>query len=172
MELPPKRTDARTVDSLVQLLRGAEIDADRIGAQNEQNAREGLPKRLDLEDTGIFTSLEGHAVQVIPNGSTNSLGKFVGATGFSCDLNMASVVTQGDVRSEFLRAVHKHDAPHVDELLLTVGGPDRDGYTYPSEEMFGALLASEMDLSIEAQHIRRVTVHTWGSGSIIDFPVR
>lgn len=55
------------------------------------------------------------------------------------------------------------DADGSDWLLISAGAPDKRGITYPSEEALAEfLLAHPHDLP-ELTHLKRVTLHLWGS---------
>ena len=77
-----------------------------------------------------------------------------------------------DIHSELQRLVSGHDNGKIDELLVVVGGPNRDGICFPAEHIFGPWLKENPVASLAAQHISRVTAHVWLSGDVLDLPLR
>lgn len=72
---------------------------------------------------------------------------------------------------ELQRLIAAHDNQDVQDLLVTVGGPDAGGLGYLSEEvLMDFLLAAPLAVP-RPSHIATVTLHFWSSGRIVEvFP--
>jgi hypothetical protein len=55
-------------------------------------------------------------------------------------------MSENDLRDEINRLVERHDRAAIDHLVLSLGGPDRDGLKYPSESAAVADLVPESGL--------------------------
>ncbi len=78
---------------------------------------------------------------------------------------------ESELHGEAQRIVTAHDKPEIEHLLITVGGPDIDGIRYPGEEILGAFVAEGPSLTIEAEHLRSVTMHLWSAAEVIEVEV-
>jgi hypothetical protein len=78
----------------------------------------------------------------------------------------------GAVQTELQRLVSDHDRGSVDELLVVIGGPNKEGISFPGEYIFGLWLREHPPQPLTARHISRVTVHAWADGDSFDLPLR
>ncbi|KND27289.1 hypothetical protein IQ64_45385 [Streptomyces stelliscabiei] len=78
---------------------------------------------------------------------------------------MTFEVTQEATFEELSRVIGQHDQENIDHLLITVGGPDREGYIYPGEE-FLCRFAQEYRPS--CTYLRRVTLHSFMTGEVTE----
>lgn len=69
---------------------------------------------------------------------------------------------------EFNRLIQKHDKQKINELLITVGGPDRYGNIHPSEKaILDFILQYDRSLNYQFAYLKRIFVHEWATGKII-----
>jgi hypothetical protein len=64
--------------------------------------------------------------------------------------------------------VADHDQPGYDHLLVTIGGPDRDGLAYPGEELLGSEMLREPPRLAKPDHLSKVILHSWELGGITE----
>lgn len=167
--LPPKRGDKQALKKIVQSI--AEFPDRRQEIANLTNAimaQGGMPERLPLD---ILTGqapddLASFSINRVPDGSL--AGAFYEETGFECALGMSFEVTHDSTFAELSRVIGQHDQEGIDHLLITVGGPDREGYVYPGEEF---LHRFARDHRPTCTHLRRVTLHSFMTGEITDLVI-
>lgn len=166
-ELPPKRSDINAVEALVETLRSAELNRERITGVSREISQEGFPQRFPEGGAAIFWTPDGQAgFQIVPVNSGELGGEFAEQTGFACELSMSTEVRESQVREEYRRLVEQHDQTGTDHLLITLGAPDRSGVRYPAEEQLLSLITEDVVTVDRTNHIRTVTLHAWGSGTI------
>lgn len=167
--LPPKRQDTRTVDALLKCMREAHVDRERMQEVAAQIAREGFPKQFPEGGSAIFSTPDQEAgFTVVPSTAESLFGPFVQEAGFACELSMSTEVRESQVRTELERLIRKHDTVGNNRLLITIGGPDRDGLRYPAEEQMMAFVTAEMIQSTPVKHLTRISLHTFASGALAE----
>ena len=82
------------------------------------------------------------------------------------------MVEEGRIRMELQRLVSDHDNGEINQLLIVIGGPNRDGVCFPAEQALSLWLKEGAVEPVSAQHLSQVTAHTWISGEIFDIPVQ
>jgi len=167
--MPPRRTDLQLTQELAAMLSKTTIDRVLMRKVAEDISKTGFPRTFppgypifqfpDNEGGFVVSELE----------QTSSNNEFLGKMGLDCVLQTAVVVDGPLVMSEVLRLIEQHDKPEIDWLILTIGGPDVDGWSYPGEDVMFELVSSA-DLVI-AFHLKRVTVHRWSTGECTELQV-
>ena len=161
-QVPPKRGDRAALREIVQSIANFP-DRRREIVEFAQSAfsQGGLPAQLPIDVmTGRSeTNLASFVVNVIPDGQLN--GEFYEATGFECSLSMSFEATRANTFTELERIVKKHDQEKIDHLLVTIGGPDREGYIYPGEQLLYEL-AQEYKPAVT--HLSKITLHSFMTG--------
>lgn len=66
------------------------------------------------------------------------------------------------------RRVQVKDREGSDWLLISAGAPDQNGNLYPAEEALADLLFANPVQLEPLAHLKRVTIHSWGSGQAVD----
>lgn len=129
-------------------------------------ARQGLPAQWP-DALALFWTEDGSAgFRVVPVNRSPVAGGGAQLGPVVCQLHMTTSISLSEVRAELARLIKKHDNAETEHLLITFGGPDRNGFRYPSEEAQADMLTSEVISSEEAKWLRRVTIHVWTSGAI------
>lgn len=170
-DLPPKQSDHDAAQDLIDLMRSTRFDRAEVERLYGEMAATGMPHTFppSYPIRNLPQNEAGFAVSVLP--PTSQPSEFRGQTGFECSLQTSVVVSVSTIMREVGRLVGKHDKQGVDWLGLSVGGPDASGWSYPGEDaMFGLIAARQIPL--DAQHIRRITLHRWLTGESIDLAVR
>jgi hypothetical protein len=169
--LPPKERDEEALTAaLLASLDGASVDYD---ASAEVLAG-GPPQVGDQLPPGVI------ATGLLPDGSAGFIANVLADPRsnpqiaqdrpLGLDLQMSRQLTKTSVTAMLQKAVDNHDKGSIDWLLFTAGGPDRDGWRYPGEEM-GASFAISQGVELAATHIRRVSLHLWGSARTAELQV-
>jgi hypothetical protein len=149
--LPPKQGDQETVDQLITLLEGAEIDRAAIAAATAEIMMSGFPQHLP-EATMPRQTADGSAgVHIAPQaeGWASATGTpFATALGFECGLAMSTTWVVSDFDAELQRVLVQHDQPEIQQALVTIGGPDKAGIRYPGEDVLVDFLSTPRPLAI------------------------
>jgi hypothetical protein len=170
-ELPPKRWDDAVVQPLLDAMASCQVDRERLARLTEEIARRGFPEVMPpVIATGQTADGRAGFVANPLLGPLEGI-RFSTGLGFEVELHRPSEVTATRARESFDRVVNSHDRPEIDHLLVTAGGPDRNGYLYPGEEALGAFLVKDESLVARAQHLRKVTVHLWFMREIVEVPL-
>lgn len=168
---PPRRSDDELIEPLLTLMDGERVDHAKAARVAQQAATSGFPDqfptgimaggRLPDGEAGFFANpVYDPAVHDVPKEGPLTVG-----------LHKTEHFTISQARELLQRLVSKHDKPEIQHLLVTAGGPDRDGLRYPGEEMLAHFVIEQPDLHVNAIHLKRVTLHLWGQASIHDVTV-
>jgi hypothetical protein len=167
--LPPRATDLPAVQDLIEALKSAEIDRDKIARTKADLTAHGFPETLPKEGFGIFDK-GSFGFQVDPDDNWQPRDLLSDRLGFDVSLHFSLMIK--DVRTELQRLVSKHDNGRINQLLVITGSPNGDGVYFPAEQILGVLLQEEPIQPVSAQHISQVTAHNWISGEVFDLPVQ
>jgi hypothetical protein len=94
--------------------------------------------------------------------------KFFVATGFEVGFGLHTAHRPQEIWGELLKLVARKDRVGNDHLIITVGGPDRNGYAFPSEEYLAGLACRLDRPTPKLKHLSKVWVHFWSSGLILE----
>ncbi len=94
--------------------------------------------------------------------------------GFELAFVYNSVHRMSSLVSEWQRLINQHDKPGIQDLLFTVGGPDRSGFVHPADALLFDFMQSDPSADVtERLHLKRVLVHYWATGKILQmYPER
>lgn len=124
----------------------------------------GLPAHAP--DLGIEYTKAGWGFYATPFLLAAPVSPFFGRMGFELAFVYTSRHSISSLWQECERLIQQHDKPEINDLIFTVGGPDRAGFIHPSEEVV-------LDFMLEApsqpstNHLQRVIIHGWETGRII-----
>jgi hypothetical protein len=165
---PPRATDHSIVAEIVDALAQVEVDREEIAKLTTNIAAHGwpetFPKGFAVVDKQHF------GFQVTPVDGWQPSNALSEQLGFDLSLSYPLIIT--DIRAELQRLVSGHDNGKIDELLVVIGGPNRDGICFPAEHIFGPWLRENSIEPLTAQHISRVTAHIWLGGDVLNLPLR
>jgi hypothetical protein len=149
------------------------VDRDRIARTNAEISEQGLPENARdlIEGLGIVDN-DRFGFQIVPVDSWQPRDQLSAKLGFNVLLSLPRMIKEKDVRTELQRLVSKHDNGRINQLLVIIGGPNRDGVSFPAEYTLVSWLKEEPIGPVLAQHIEQVTVHSWIGREIFDIPVR
>ncbi|MEU9912404.1 hypothetical protein [Streptomyces sp. NPDC051001] len=168
-DLPPTRGDRRSIKKIVQAISDFPDRRQELAQLSNSIVAQGrMPEHLPIE---IMTGeapggLAAFNVNLVPEGSL--AGPFYEATGFECALGMGFELTHESTSSELSRIIEDHSQESIDHLLVTVGGPDREGYVFPGEEF---LYRFAQEYRPTRTTLRRITLHSFMTGEITDLEI-
>jgi hypothetical protein len=159
---PHKHSDETAINALMRALAEYEPKTDQLWRPGGTPPPETAPD-LPLSDTPAGASF--YAVP-ITNAAPSTILFTIG--GFELGLAYSTLITARGAWDEIQRLVDGHDKPGVDLLVITAGGPDVRGNLFPAEEALARFVASNpLGLSGPPDHIKRVVLHTWGTGEAL-----
>lgn len=158
----PGPKEKAKVEAIVSALADYQVDRERmlgpLGAP--------LPDRLP--DHGLDQTVPGTTFYALPMMGAVPATPFFMRTGFELGMVFSTTHDAASVEGEIGRLVEKHDKPGIDHLLITAGGPNRDGFVFPTEEYLISLFAGPSLALPTTQHLSEVTLHLWANGTIIE----
>lgn len=123
---------------------------------------------LEAPDLGIATTPAGWQFYATPILVAAPLSVFFTKMGFELAFVYPTEHTPEEGWQEVARLVQQHDRAEINDLVITVGGPDRMGTIHPAEEaVFDFMLDSSYAVSPVLQYVGRVFAHGWETGRII-----
>jgi hypothetical protein len=153
---PPKKSDQETLDALAYALAAYEPRIEELRAVGDR-IPEQAPE-LPLDEVG---GAKFYAMPLL--GAAPTSGMFMMA-GFEIGLAYSALFTAKDAWAELQRRVTQHDKPGVEQLLITAGGPDKNGIIYTAEEVLAVFALDNPDAISPTEHIKSVVLHCWGTG--------
>jgi hypothetical protein len=163
--LPPRAAEAQAAEAIVTALaqyvpdvRATEIPSGEVPQQ--------------APDLGIAQTDFGCSFYAVPMRGAAPASRFFATTGFELALAFQTLVTHADALRTLEKVISDHDRAGVDHLLVTAGAPDVRGATFTSEQfILDFLIEQGLVLTSARQHLRKVALHVWGEGRIIEiFP--
>jgi hypothetical protein len=157
--LPPRPADRPAIEAIL-----AALDAYRPGHD--------VPLATELPDSmpaiTFAGTTDGARFYAVPMINALPLSLFFAATGFELGLAYSTTHTAQDGWDEIMRLVADHDRPGVDHLLVSVGAPNSKGMSYLAECFLLDFMLAQPHVLTPPVHIRRISVHSWPSGSIVE----
>jgi hypothetical protein len=99
--------------------------------------------------------------------------EFYMRTGFELSLAFQTQHAIDDAWVELARLVEQKDKPTIQNLIVTVGGPNRRGLAYPSSQLLFNLALETGLPALAPKHLEEVIVHSWGTGLVVQaYPPR
>jgi hypothetical protein len=168
-ELPPKARETDAVVAITEALTEEIPLAPAAEVEPAEAPPEFPGEQLGIRNVGLPGSDFECGFYSVPMRGAAPAGTFFARTGFEIGLSYQTTQTRTAAREELLRLISEHDKPEVNHLLISAGAPNRAGLTFISEAYVLDFLLSGPDLAIPApSHIKRVLIHFWGLGRIIE----
>lgn len=121
--LPHSARDAAAIEEVAEALADYPVDVTTLRSAAE------LP-RFNLERSGTRSGCTFYAAPMVgPLPDTS----FFASTGFELGIGYQTSHDSHSLWRELGRLIERHDQPSIDHLLVTVVGPDRNGFAFPSE---------------------------------------
>lgn len=128
----------------------------------------GMPP-IAPDNLNINTTFSGWSFCATPFLLSAPVSSFFNRMGFDLSFVYTTRHTASEVWSELSRRINQHDKPEINDLVFTIGGPDRNGFIHPSEEaIFDFMLLHPCSIP-QPQHLQRVFAHGWETGRIVQF---
>jgi hypothetical protein len=157
--LPPREADRTTADAVAEALAAYAFDPAATTVA-------GGPLPDPMPDIGIEQTDFGFGFSGTPlRGSLPDSPTFA-ALGFEFMLAYQASYTRAEVRDALEALIIKKGDTPTSDLLITVGGPARDGFCYPADEFF-CTFALDSPLDVKVPSLHRVCVHHWSTGRIV-----
>jgi hypothetical protein len=161
MTLPPSSRKGQDVASLCEALATYQVDK-----SPSVEAGKPIPATIHVE---FGKSSRGCVFYATPFNAGVPDSEFFRRTSFELGYVFPIWHTRPDALGILIKLVADHDQPGIDQLLVTVGGADRTGTRYVSDEALFLFLLDQPDLiTLLPRHIKRVTAHLWSTGAIYE----
>lgn len=162
---PPRPSNRAQIAAVIDALANYRMDPNAFMYQPE-HPDEGMPERLD--NVAFDRSSPGTMFYALPmQGAAPSSMLFL-RTGFEIGMAYSTSDNADAIWQELLRVVRDHDQDTTDHLLITVGGPNKEGFIFPSESYLIDVALSAAEPLRELRHLSRVSLHFWENGRIVE----
>ncbi len=176
--LPPKQKDREAIiESLLDAMETCSYDREawiRLNAEIAEDPDQRMLGEWPKNDFSLENGSGFYVNLIYPDAESRSMSL---GLGFEVRLHMQSLYFVSGLFARLNKLVADHDDPKNQHLLITAGGPDEHARYYPDEEVTAWFLLNEHpDLrpgakGLKVNHLRRVTIHSWGSKTIVDLPL-
>lgn len=156
VDSPIKRAEPELLEAL-EKYRFDPGDGRTVGLAMPENA-----PSLGISDTDSGWRFYGTPLLVSAPAS-----QFFSRLGFEMAFVYNSEHTAREGWDDFQQRIEQHDKAEIQDVVVTVGGPDRFGFTHPSEEAIFDLMLDDVRWSYAPQWTERVFAHGWESGRIL-----
>jgi hypothetical protein len=124
-----------------------------------------MPEQIEEGDSGI-ADVEGAHFRGVPMRGSFPTSHFFLSVGFEVAMAYQTEHDVGQAWGEVERLIDRHDKPEIENLLITVGAPDRHGLAYPSETGLMTFALETDAPELKPEHIGSVLVHFWMEGAV------
>ncbi len=159
-DLPPAATDSQAVSEIVEAFADFHPDIDALRTPGGAPPEQAPP--LTIGTTSFGCSF--HAAPLM-NAMPDT--PFFIATGFEMGFGLLSLHQPEAAWQQIVKAIGRKDKQGNDDLIITVGGPDREGYAFPSEELVADIALRLPVDPPPAKHLTRAWIHFWTTGRIV-----
>lgn len=125
-----------------------------------------MPEQLgdtDMQSTGAGCTFYAAPLEAAFPSTT-----FFARTGFEMALAFQTEHAADAAWTELVRLVDRHDKPEIQDLIVTVGGPNRRGVSYPSESLLLDIALEGGPPVLAPTHLQSVVIHVWTDGRTIE----
>ncbi len=167
---PPRRPDDQLIELIVDAIAACRVDRVAVNAFAKDSLANGFPKTIP-NVLPSWRSPEGD-VGFVVNVVSEPSGRHDFPTGleFDIQLNRVSQVMLPEALERLQRNILNHDRPEIEHLLVTAGGPDRQGYCYPGEEQVAQFVLEHIR-EVRAKCLSGLWIHLWRSKRIAKIPI-
>ena len=158
----PRTRKPEEVDEVVKALCEYEPATSWLQAAEDGGFPDFSTREADIQETG--SNCRFYAVDFRDAFPATD---FYMRTGFELALGFQTLHAIDDAWTELARLVEQKDKRAIQNLIVTVGGPNRRGLAYPSSlVLFNAAMAHVGLPRLAPKHLEEVIVHSWGSGTV------
>jgi hypothetical protein len=159
--LPPRAGYTEAVNEIVETLARYDADPRRLWVANGA----GLPDHPDLAPA---RTSQGCTLYAVPMALACPNTSFFVATGFELGFGVQTTHRAEESWTEILRIIATKDREGTDDLLITVSGPNDDGFAFPSEELVATIALEGRVNPPATRYLKRVRLHFWNTGRIVE----
>lgn len=163
--LPPRSLANEEIRKIVDALANYRIDPEAFTFDPSEHP-DGMPKQIDPAMINFSDDLPGLTFYAMPMSQCVPNTTFFNQTGFELGMAYSTTDAISTIIDELVEKLISHDRPSTQHVLVTVGGPDRFGFTYPAEGYFAQNAFDTMPTLPNLVHIRQVILHFWNSGTV------
>lgn len=157
--LPPRNTDSAAADVIAEALAAYEFDPTATTVPGGQ-LPDPMPY-IGIEHTSFGCSFFAAPLRGgVPDSPTFA------TLGLEFVLAYQALHTRSSIRNDLAALIAKKAETPASDVIITIGGPARDGFCYPADEFFGAFCADE-PLAVDVPSLERVFLHFWTTGRIV-----
>jgi hypothetical protein len=167
LSLPPSPRSTGDLKAVIDALADYQINPEAF-AYRTDSVEDGPPENLSGANVEFNQDLPGSTFYAMPMQGAAPATLFFMRTGFEIGMAFSTTEEVDKVWSELGRVVHEHDKSSIDHLLVTVGGPNKDGYAFPAEDYLARVAVETPQPLPPMRHLKRVVLHFWQSGQIVE----
>ncbi|QMS88716.1 hypothetical protein HUN01_14330 [Nostoc edaphicum CCNP1411] len=157
---PHRANDTEGIDQIIEMLGTVNVNPVCLQIPGGK-----LPSQAP--NLGLVNTEKGCIFYVVPMSNGVPSTRFFQFTGFEIGLAYTSVHNREEGWAELHRLVKKHDKQEIEHLLITVGGPNKHGLVFPSDEILINFMLEGAKPKIETEYLEVVFIHLWSTGTII-----
>ena len=158
---PPRKNDDVAVEELIEALSQYRPNVEDLRTQFST----GMPPQMPPLGTG--SAPKDATFYAVPMLNSIPVGPFTSISGYDVVLAYSTKHTASSVSAVVEKLVRDHDKEGVDTLLITSGGPDRDGVMHPMEQVISDFYLQNPKV-LKTDYISRVIMHLWPTGDAYD----
>jgi hypothetical protein len=158
---PFARNDQEAIDDLVQQLIDYEPAGEDLWLPSGEMPEQAPPLPL-------ITTQQGARFYCVPLTNAAPDTYLFSLTGIELGLALTTVHDASSEWAALIERVRRKDREGVDWLVITAGGPDQDGRLFTAEEVLADFLLQHPQALTDLEHLKRVTLHFWGTGRAVD----
>lgn len=158
---PPRKSDDVAAEELIEALAQYRPNVENLRMQFSS----GMPPQMP--SLGTTSTPRDATFYAVPMLNSIPVGPFASLSGYDIVLAYSTMHTASSVAAVVQKLVRDHDKKDVDTLLITSGGPDRDGVMHPLEQLVSDFYLQN-PLVLKTDYISRVIMHRWPTGDAYD----
>jgi hypothetical protein len=158
---PPSKNDDVAAEELIEALSQYRPNVEALRTQFSA----GMPPQMPPLGTG--SASKDATFYAVPMLNSIPVGPFTSISGYNIVLAYSTQHTASSVAAVVEKLVQDHDKEGVDTLLITSGGPDRDGVMHPLEQILSDFYLQNPK-TLKTDHINHVIMHRWPTGDAYD----
>jgi hypothetical protein len=167
--LPPAKNDISIDEEIETALTSMVVDHERLAQLSKKIAAEGFPKQWPSDVKIATIKHDSFFIVANPLPAWCPRNQFETSLGFRRSLQYPIVLKE--ITSEIMRMVSQHDNSATQHLILSIGGPNLEGFSYPAESLLEKILEDSPIQLVEAHYLEQVTAHVWNTGKLIEISV-
>jgi hypothetical protein len=158
---PPRKNDDVAAEELIEALSQYRPNVETLRTQFST----GMPPQMPPLGTG--SAPKDATFYAVPMLNSSPVGPFTSISGYDVALAYSTKHTASSVAAVVEKLVRDHDKEGVDTLLITSGGPDRDGVMHPMEQVISDFYLQNPRV-LKTDYIKRIIMHRWPTGDAYD----